>query len=151
MGRTGARAIGGFIEKPSDAALQQQQRLTSQINRMVGGTGVKLPYSTPRNMREFLINQQYLASVDPVMDTETLRGQQSQRALDQVVRRFARSNRAVGGGQPVQFRSPRRATPVAAPWDRMYATAVWQDEPDLQSYLLSVKYDGLRRNMRPLD
>lgn len=159
LGRSGARAIGSFTEKPSDQLIQRQKTLANQVGRILmhnqmgttaGGYRVKLPYSNPRNMREYLINQQYLSSVDPAVDTESLRGQQSQRALQDVVNRFARSSRSVGGGAPVQFRNPRQAASVAAPWDRLYSTGVWQDEPDLQSYLLSVKYDKIKRNIRPL-
>ena len=50
----------------------------------------------------------------------------------------------------MQFRTQRGVTPIAAPWDRVYSTGNLEDEPDLKSYLLSVKYDKLKRNARPL-
>ena len=159
VGRAGGAAIQRIRNKTlpvSDMDLERQRNDAKQLGLLLRRAGsnqnVQLPFRSPRTMAEYVQNQRYLHSVDPDISPEARNQNQMKRIMETVTRRFAGSQPATAQSvQPTRFRQPRQnLSPVLAPWDNVFTTAVWQDEPDLQGHLLALKYDKMRDRVQPL-
>ena len=159
VGRAGGAAIQRIRNKTlpvSDMDLERQRNDAKQLGMLLRRAGsnqnVQLPFRSPRTMAEYVQNQRYLHSVDPDISPESRNQNQMKRIMETVTRRFAGSQPATAQSvQPTRFRQPRQnLSPVLAPWDNVFTTAVWQDEPDLQGHLLALKYDKMRDRVQPL-
>ena len=157
IGRVGSDAIQRIQSKtlpvPLPDLIRQHtdaERLENLFRRSGSTQKVKLPFRAPRTMAEYLQNQRYLHSVDP--DVTAGGENQIKRVMQQVTRRFGTYQPPpTGAVTPVSFRSPREAlSPINAPWDRMFTTGVLQEQPNVQSHLLALRYDRMRERVEPL-
>lgn len=145
--KEGFEGVHNVVARPRQQDIQRQQQDFKDLEQILGADhGLKMPHQNPRTITEFLQNQQYIYSVDPYVDQSYADKENMRQMLSRLVNRVSQNQPSVQQPEiPYLYRQPaEHVRPIRAPWDNLYHTGVIQDEFDLRSHLLALKYDKRR-------